>query len=123
MFDNGQDLIATNDRAITALNQVLAQLHKLLIGALPQENSFLQAQISRTTSQIDLLHISNAHLEAAGVNIQPLSAQAKDDLLDAFNRVDQAIVQNAIIGAGIDTINDVFSAVAKIGSITHDAAA
>lgn len=121
MFDNAQDLIATNERALTALNQVLAQLHKLLIGALPQENSFLQAQISRTTSQIDLLHINNAHLEAAGVNIQPLSDEAKNDLLEAFQRVDQAIIQNAIIGAGIDTINDVFSAVAKIGSITHSA--
>lgn len=119
MFDNAQDLIVTNERAITALNQVLARLHKLLIGALPQENSFLQAQISRTTSQIDLLHIINAHLEAAGVNIQPLSDEAKNDLLEAFREVDAAIVQNAIIDADIDTINDIFSAVAKIGSITH----
>ncbi len=119
MFDNAQDLIATNERAITALNQVLARLHKLLIGALPQENSFLQAQISRTTSQIDLLHINNGHLEAAGVNVQPISDEAKNDLLEAFRRVDQAIIQNSIIGAGVDTINDVFSAVAKIGSIAH----
>jgi len=119
MFDDAQDLIATNERAITALNQVLARLHKLLIGALPQENSFLQAQISRTRSQIDLLHISNAHLEAAGVNIEPLNDEAKNDLLEAFRRVDQAIVQDAIISAGIDTINDVFAAVARIGSITH----
>ena len=121
MFDTAAELIQANERAITALNQVLAQLHKLLIGALPQENSFLQAQISRTTSQIDLLHISNAHLEAAGVGIQPLSPAVKDDLLEAFREVDQAIIQNAIIGAGIDTINDVFAAVAKIGSITHSA--
>ena len=121
MFDTAAELIAANERAITALNQVLAQLHKLLIGALPSENSFLQAQISRTNSQINLLHISNAHLEAAGVGINPLSAEAKEDLLEAFNRVDQAIIQNAIIGAGIDTINDVFAAVAKIGSITHSA--
>lgn len=121
MFDSAAELIETNERAITALNQVLAQLHKLLIGALPHENSFLQAQISRTRSQIDLLHISNAHLEAAGVLVNPLSAEDKDELLEAFQRVDQAIIQNAIIGATIDTINDVFASVAKIGSITHSA--
>jgi hypothetical protein len=121
MFDTAEELMETNERAITALNQVLARLHKLLIGALPQENSFLQAQISRTSSQIDLLHINNAHLEAAGVAIKPLSADAKKDLLEAFKRVDKAIIQNAIIGAGIDTINDVFATAAKIGSITHNA--
>jgi len=121
MFDTAQDLIATNERAIAALTQVMARLHKLLIGALPQENSFLQAQISRTRSQIDLLHINNAHLEAAGVDIRPLSDDAKSDLLEAFRRVDQAIVQNAIISAGVDTINDVFAAVARIGSITNNA--
>ena len=121
MFDTTQELIATNERAIEALNQVMARLHRLLIGALPEENSFLQAQISRTKSQIDLLHINNAHLEAAGVVIHPLSPAAKDDLLDAFNRIDEAIIQNAIIGAGIDTINDVFATVARIGSITHSA--
>ena len=121
MFDTAEELIAINERAITALNQVMSRLHKLLIGALPQENSFLQAQISRAKSQIDLLHISNAHLEAAIVDIKPLSAAAKEDLLEAFNRVDEAIIQDAIIGAGIDTINDVFAAVARIGSITHSA--
>lgn len=120
MFDNTQDLIDTNNRAITALNQCLARLHKLLIGALPQENSFLQAQISRTTSQINLLNITNAHLEAAGVLVQPLSDSAKNDLLQAFQRVDQAIVQNEVISAGIDTINDIFAAAAKIGTITHN---
>ena len=121
MFDTAEELIEANDRAITALNQVLARLHKLLIGALPHENSFLQAQISRSRSQIDLLHINNAHLEASMTGTKPLSAAAKEDLLEAFNRVDQAIIQDAIIGAGIDTINDIFATVAKIGSITHSA--
>lgn len=121
MFDTAAELIAANNRAITALNQILARLHKLLIGALPQENSFFQAQISRTSSQINLLHINNAHLEASMAVINPLSAEAKDELLEAFRRVDDAIVQNAIIGASIDTINDLFAAVAKIGSITHSA--
>lgn len=120
MFDTAEELIVTNERAIAALSQVMARLHKLLIGALPQENSFLQAQISRAKSQIDLLHINNAHLEAAGVNIKPLNDDAKSNLLEAFRRVDEAIVQNALIGAGIDTINDVFASVARIGSITNN---
>ena len=121
MFDTNAELIAANERAITALSQVLARLHKLLVGALPHENSFLQAQISRTRSQIDLLHIINAHLEAAGVVVKPLSADAKDELLEAFQRVDRAIIEDAIINAGIDTINDVFATVARIGGITQNA--
>jgi ferritin-like metal-binding protein YciE len=121
MFNTAEDLIATNDRAIAALTQVLARLDNLSIGALPQEDALLQAHISRTKSQINLLNINNAHLEAAGENIKPLSDDAKSKLLDAFRRVDQAIVQNAIFSAGIDTINDVFAAVAKIGNITTSA--
>ena len=122
MFDTTEQLIEANKLAIAALGQVLARLHKLLIGALPQENSLLQAQISRTKSQIDLLNIINAHLEAAGVVVKPLNADAKDELFEAFQRVEQAIIQDAIINAGIDTINDVFATVARIGSITQGGA-
>ena len=118
MFDTVEEMIAANERAITALNQVLGRLNRLKIGALPQENSFLEAQINRTVSQLNLLHINNAHLEAAGVNVEPLSAEAKDQLLQAFRKVDQAIVQNAIIGARIDTINDVLAAVTRIRTLT-----
>ena len=118
MFDTVEEMIAANERGITALNQVLGRLNRLKIGALPQENSFLEAQINRTMSQLNLLHINNAHLEAASVSIQPLSADAKDALLEAFHRVDQAIVQDAIIGAGIDTINDILGAVARIRTLT-----
>jgi hypothetical protein len=119
MFDTTQDLIDTNNRAVTALNQCLERLHELSIGALPQEKSFLQAQISRTTSQINLLNITNSQLVAAGVLIQPLSHDAKNDLLGAFQRVDHAIVQDEVIGAAIDTINDILAATVTIGTITR----
>lgn len=118
MFDTVEEMIAVNERGITALNQVLGRLNRLKIGAVPEENSFLEAEINRTVSQINLLHINNAHLEAAGVIVEPLSADAKDALLEAFHRVDQAIVQDAIIGAGIDTINDIFAAVTRIRTLT-----
>lgn len=121
MFNSNADLINANNRAITALNQCLARLNRLTIGALPSENADLQADISETTSQINLLNISNAHLAAATVAFQPLDPDSMGELVNAFHRIDQAIIQNQIINAGIDTISDVIGAAAKIRSITDAA--
>lgn len=122
MFDSFDALIEANNRSIKALNQCLARLSKFTIGASLQEFARLQAQIGRVTAQINLLNVINAHLEAANVPFKPLDGDTLESLRQAFDRVDRAIIKNEIIGATIDTINDVFAAAAKIGDITNGAA-
>lgn len=122
MFDSLQDLIQANNRALEALNQCMARLVNMRVGASVEELSLIQDQISMVTSEIDLLRDINIQLEAADVPFTPLDAATQQQLRDSFDKVDKAIVRNAIISATIDTINDVFEAVSKIGDITNGAA-
>ncbi len=122
MFDSFDELIQANNRAIQALNQSLARLNRLTVGAFPGDFAMLQAHIGRVTSQIRLLNVINAHLEAANVPFAPLDAATQERLQQAFNRIDQAIIQDAIVNATIDTVNDVLAAATRISNITNRAA-
>lgn len=122
MFDSFDGLIQANNRALKALNQCLTRLNKMTVGGFPPEFAILQAHIGRVTSQINLLNVINAHLEAAAVDFKPLDDETQQRLQQAFDRVDRAIVQDAIVNATIDTINDVFAAATRIGNITNGAA-
>jgi hypothetical protein len=122
MFDSNQDLIRANNRALSALNQCLTRLNKMAVGASFAELSILEDKIDQITSQMELLTDINIHLEAAIVEFEPLDAASQQQLQASFARVEQAIVQNEIIGATIDTINDVFTAASNIANITNGAA-
>jgi hypothetical protein len=122
MFDSFDDLIQVNNRALQALSQCVERLNRMTVGAFPAEFAMLQAHIGRVTKQIDLLIVINAHLEAANVPFSPLGEETEQRLRQAFDRIDRAIIQDAIVTATLDTINDVFSAAARISNITNGAA-
>ena len=122
MFDSFEDLINANNRALRALNQCLTRLNHMTIGTFPEGFALLQAHIGRVTSQINLLNVINAHLAAATTQFKPLDAATQERLQQAFDKVDQAIINDVIIGATIDTVNDIFSAATRIGNITNGAA-
>lgn len=122
MFDDLPGMIAANNRALKALNQCLARLNQFTIGATSSTFAMLQVRIGQTSAEINLLHLVNAHLGAATTTFKPLSGEALAALQGAFDRIDRAIVNNAIVNAGIDTINDVFATASKIVSITNTTA-
>src|SRR5689334_20669916 len=110
-------LLKANMRSHRILEQSLARLARLRVGAPLSQRAAINAQIANVQAELTQLDTIDAHLGAASVEIQPMSAADADQLDQLSAKLDNAILHSATINATIDTIADLIDTVQQVASI------
>lgn len=105
-----------NDDARAALEQSVARLRQLRIGALPTQLSIINAELARAQTELNRRELIAAHLVAAGTTVQPMPAELEQELRDIGARLDEAIRADAIVTAALETVVDILKEGRKLAA-------
>lgn len=109
--------IKANKRSQRILEQSLARLSQLRIGARLSQRARINAKIAAVQQELTQLDIIEEHLAAAKVVIQPMSDADSAQLEELSDKLDDAILHSAAVNATLNTISDIIDTAHQVGSI------
>src|SRR6266576_736462 len=102
-----QECISANETAIEAMRKAVANLQRLEAGLSDDEQAPIDSRIDRTSHEIELLEMINAHLRASTVTVQAMAPEVEARLRQLAQSLDDAIRRDAILNASLETTIDI----------------
>ena len=115
-----QDLIDRNTAAIEALKKSVDVLQDLRKGTTLTVRKRFDREIARANEKITDLELVDGHLRASLTAIEPVSDETEARLDELADKIDQAIKNDFVINATLDTVLDVISFAEEVGAIIGD---
>ena len=120
MSVSSADAIKANDDAIKALEESIKRLTQLRKGQSRDDRKRINNMISSARAEIIETGIINEHLRAGDVVVAPMNPAVEQKLQVLADRLDNAIRQDALLVANLETVLDVIKAAEEVSAIIDD---
>lgn len=120
MSVSSADAIKANDDAIKALEESIKRLAELRKGQSRDDRKRINNMISSARAEIIETGIINEHLRAGEVVVGPMNPAVEQRLEALADRLDNAIRQDALLVASLETVLDVIKAAEDVSAIIDD---
>jgi hypothetical protein len=114
------EMIEANQDALEVLRASSKRLRELRNAEIdPDERARITAERQDILNEINLVETMVAHLMAAQTVIQPMSPEDTKSLRELAQKLDKAIMQDAIVNATLGFIQDLFDATEEIRKLSR----
>jgi hypothetical protein len=115
-----EQAIKANDDAIKALEESIKRLTQLRKGQSRDDRKRINNLIAGARAEIIETGIINAHLRATNVEIAAMDREVEQRLQVLTARLDEAIREDALLVARLETVLDVIKAAEEVSAIIDD---
>jgi hypothetical protein len=120
MSVSNEDAVKANEAAIKALEESIQRLLELRRGKSLDDRDAIDTEISVARAEIIQITSLNEHLRAATVVIAAMNPAVEQKLQSLADRLDEAIRQDALLNARLETVLDVMKTAREVAGIISD---